>query len=110
MTLDDKGGWLPEAIKIVVSKESKKEHLLSHQKEVALKSYESVQVNNAHLRSHSSTIFAMDVQSIELVKLLTNQFRIAVMEILPGQSKSPEEVYCLQIGLFPLSVVEEIKK
>ncbi len=82
-----------------------------YQKQVFSKALDAIDEVDISKRSHSGMTLAIDTKRINEAKALINEFKwkfSQLMETVPGSSNqeeeiSPDSVYHLSIGLFPLS-------
>lgn len=83
----------------------------SYQKELLEKSIASIDEDLLDERSHSGVTMAISTKKIESAKMMINKFRRELMDYLEDEVEGEvDEVYHLNIGLFPLTKVKKINK
>ncbi len=74
-----------------------------HQKELLVKSAEALDEISIEERDHSSMTMTVDTEDLPEIKEVIKSFRRKMMTFAQRQSANANQVYCLQISLFPLS-------
>lgn len=79
-----------------------------YQKQLLEKSQESLERDDYLIRDHSSTTMAINTKDMLKAKKMIQAFRKKLCESME-ETRSPDEVYQLQIGFFPLTANKKTK-
>lgn len=78
---------------------------IRYQKKILALSEKSLMGDSIDIRDHSGTTMAIDSSKIPEAKELTRKFRRKIGKLLTGENE--DQVYQLQVSLFPLSKIED---
>jgi uncharacterized protein (TIGR02147 family) len=77
------------------------EPLREHQKQLLRLAAQSIDTNDSEIKSHTAYISAVDRDLIPEIKDEIRKFRRKIANLIEEKSKIKNEVYCMQINLFP---------
>jgi uncharacterized protein (TIGR02147 family) len=80
-----------------------------YQRAILEKSMEALEGLDRTVRDHTSTTIALDQRDLSKAKILIQNFRQQLNTFLQRKDTSPNEVYQLQVGFFPISNLSNIR-